>query len=284
MTVELELENQQNFDELSVDTDGEEEKPPEGEPSTPEGEEEDEALKKEKEVPKSVQRRLNKLTKYRRTAERERDELKAKNTILEQKLKEFESNISSAQTVSLPDPKPKEDDFDSTGDYVNALFEWHEKNRKPEDGGNAEIEKDIKEIKEGLKVQAETTKKGEFNKIYRDGIKKFGNEFEDVRDLSITDSVYESIMNHKNPEDILFYLINHPEDYSELSDLSPVSAIEKIAEIKQQIKNNPKTIITTSQPTIKLGGGSTKGKNLLNSEKMSVQEFSKLYEKQYGEE
>lgn len=277
-----ELEKEENLDVLSDDNETEEEKPSEEEPSP--SEDEDEALKKEKEVPKSIQRRLNKLTKYRRTAERERDEAKAKNTVLEQRLRDLESKISSDSTVSLPDPKPNQEDFDSIGDYVDALLKWNEKNKKPEGDELVKIRKELKEIKEGIVSQEKTTQKSEFNKVYRDGIKKFGNEFEDVRDLSVSDSAYESIMNHKNPEDVLFYLINHPEDYSELSDpdLSPVSAIEKIAEIKQQIKNDPKKIINTSQPTMKLGGGSTKGKNLFNTK--NQQEFEEAYKKQYGEE
>lgn len=280
MAEELELENQQNIDELSDATGDEEEE----EPSA--SKDEVEALKKELEFIKKKeakdQRRFDKLTKYRRIAETERDEGKGKINVLEQRVKELESKISSASTVSSPDPKPKEEDFDSAGGYVDALLEWHDNNKKPEDGENTEIRKEIKEIKDGIKDQTKTTKQSEFNKVFRDGIKKFGNEFEDVRDLSVSDSVLESIMNHEKPEDVLFYLINHSEDYSELSDLSPVSAIEKIAEIKLKIKNNPKTIMTTSQPTLKLGGGSTKGKNLFNTK--SQQEFNEAFKKQYGEE
>jgi len=170
---------------------------------------------------KTVQKRIGKLTKQWRTAERERDFEKIKRTELEEKLKELESKIPA-------EGKPVKVDYDDEDEYIEALTDW--KIDVKLKASQKSVGDEIKNVNE--KKAVDETYEG-LDDAMENGKEKFKdfNELVLNEDLIISPEVTQILLGTENPEDLMYYLGSNPEESERLSKLDPIRAALEIGKI-----------------------------------------------------
>jgi hypothetical protein len=220
-----ELENKKEIDpELDADLD----KKKEEEEEKTQGKKDDDLA----EDSKNVQKRIGKLTKKMRTAERERDSEKEKFTELERKLEEMEAKISV-------EAKPKKEDFDEEDDYIDALTDW-------------KTEQKLAEVKNSVeKSAADKSEQGELNETYDglgDAMERGKEKYKNFNDLVLNEhlvispEVTQIILDADVPEDVMYYLGSNPEKAEEISKLDSVRAAKEIGKIEVRLEKTEKII------------------------------------------
>lgn len=192
----------------------------------------DDSVKKESlpdtmsEDSKTVQKRIGKLTKKWRTAERERDFEREKRKEVEEKLKEAAAQIPAAD-------KPQKENFDDEDAYIEALTDWKSdiKLKESQQIVTQEIkdkdeQKAVDETYDGLD---ETIEKGKekydnFNDLVMDG------------DLIISPEVTQILLDSDVPEDILYHLASNPDESERISKLDPVRIAKELGKIEVRLE------------------------------------------------
>lgn len=171
---------------------------------------------------KTVQKRIGKLTKKWRTAERERD-------LKEEKIAKLEAELQKA-TAKIPDvSKPLKVDFEDEDDFIEALAEW-------------KVDAKLKTIqKGGEKKDEEKATKKDVEESYDgldDAMDRGKEKYTDFDDLVLDDTLIISsevtriLLDTESPEDVLYYLASNPEKSEKICNLSLVKAAREIGKIE----------------------------------------------------
>lgn len=220
------------------------------EDKTSKEEKEPDAEKKEVEVDKEfvaketdskkVQKRIGKLTKQWRTAERERDLEKEKRVKIETKLEELSSKIPA-------EGKPKKEDFDEEDDYIEALTDW-----------KIEVKFNASQKKKTEKT-VEIEEKDQMLEMYDtlDAVVENGKEkYDDFSELTTSDSlilsaeVVQIALDTEDPEEILYYLASNPDTSETISALDPIRIAKEIGKIEAMLDSEVKLKVE-SKPELK---------------------------------
>jgi len=224
-----------DVDEEAVDIT--EEKEEEETPENSESEDDkDESESKDKEAKKSsiepddskrVQKRIAKLTKKMRTAERERDYEKEKRLEVEKELQELAAKIPDKD-------KPLKADFDDEDEYIEALTDWIIDNKLKTSQKTVE-----KETKDSEEKQAITETYEGLDDAMESGREKY-EDFNEIvldEDLIISPTVTQILLDTDIPDDIMYYLGNNPEKSEKISQLDPIRAAKEIGKIEVSLLN-----------------------------------------------
>ena len=179
----------------------------------------------EPEYSKKVQRRVGKLTKRMRTAEREAEYEKEKRLELQKKL-----DIANSKVLATD--KPLKKDFDDEDAFIEALTDWKIDQRFVK-SQEAKEEK-IKDKEEKDSVMETYTG---YDDVMDDGIEKY-DDFEKLvlhEDLILTPVVTQISLGTKNPEDVLYYLASNPDESERISRLDPVRSGMEIAKLEVKL-------------------------------------------------
>jgi len=208
----------------------EKKKEPESENKEEKEEEESEEEEPEPEVSpddsKKVKKRIGKLTKKWRTAERERDFEKQKRLDLEKKLNELEAKMPATD-------KPQKEDFEDEDDYIEALVDWKTESKLK--ASQAKVEKAIKDEDE---QKAVTETYDGLDDAIEQGSEKY-KDFNDVvfnEDLILSENLTQIALDSDIAEDILYYLGSNPEESERLSKLDPIRAAKEIGKIEIKLE------------------------------------------------
>jgi len=174
---------------------------------------------------KPVKERIGKLTKRWRTAERAAETANTKLRAAEDKIKELERN------TPLPD-KPKEEDFETMVEFVEALTDW-----KVENGLKGQKNTTTKESAEDVKKQTADTAEEELNKVTIKGREKYEDydTFVFSEDLTLTADMLEVITLSDIAEEVLYHLGKNPDIAVEISEMSPVKAAREIGKLEMEL-------------------------------------------------
>ena len=174
---------------------------------------------------KPVKERIGKLTKRWRTAERVAETVSTKLRAAEDKIKELERN------TPLPD-KPKEEDFETMVEFVEALTDW-----KVENGLKGQKSTIAKETAEDVKKQTVDTAEEELNKVTVKGREKYEDydTFVFSEDLTLTADMLEVITLSDIAEEVLYHLGKNPDIAIEISEMSPVKAAREIGKLEMEL-------------------------------------------------
>jgi hypothetical protein len=179
----------------------------------------------------AVQKRIDEITKKRRTAERERDFEKKKRLELEAEVKKLKAAIPAKD-------KPKKEDFEDQDAYIEALVDW-------------KADQKIKGVQEeAVKVTEEDTEKEalqEFNDKIVSAVEQGREKYKDFDQLVMVDTLImppemtSIILESEIAADIMYYFGSNPDESAEIAKLSPLKAAKKIAEIEAElVKDIPK--------------------------------------------
>lgn len=177
--------------------------PTEGQPGKPE-------------LPKAVQRKINKLT--RRVGERE-----MRIADLERELAETRAGGAAKPAATTPaasEGKPKLEDFDFDQEaYAEAVADW-------------KVEQKLSERETKAKTQERETKLKSKTDAFAATVPDF---FEAVQDLRLPADAWEAVYEADDPPAVAYHLANHPEEAARIAGLSPAAAGRAIARIESQL-------------------------------------------------
>ncbi len=235
--IETKVDKKKVSDE-NIDTSKKEEKGEEKEEEKEEEKLEEKEKKEEKKIKqvkepadsKSVQKRIGKLTKKMRTAERERDFNKDRVLELEKKLEKYEFKTPE-------NDKPLKVDFDDEDEYIEALTDWK---IKKELGKNQQSEAVRAKVKAEQDAVTESYK--ELDNVLESGKEKY-EDFDELvmdKDLVISSEVTQILLDTDIPDDILYHLASNPEESERLSNLDPIRIAKEIGKLEVSLNTASK--------------------------------------------
>lgn len=192
------------------------------------------------------QRKLDKVTKARREAERERDYWRDQFML---------KNPQKTETAGDPNPKPIEtkadpsrpiapdpDKFDTHAEYLKAhneyvdkLTDWKYDQRTAADKKVAR-ENAVKTEYEGLK-QKHFERVGEFRKSHAD----WAETLESIGDVRMSPTVEHAILDSDNSAELLYAFAKDPEEFKRICSLTPEKATRAIGRFESKIDSAPST-------------------------------------------
>ncbi len=173
----------------------------------------------------SEQHRIDVLTKARREAERGWEAEKQKRLEVEEELKKTKSTIP-------PKDKPKVEDYETEGEFYEALTDW-----KVEQKIKEKEEMATKETRAVTEKQAIDEAYGELDGKMEKGRVKYADFNELVLDekLIISEVMVEAILFTDSAEEILYYLGKNPEESAKIAKLPPLRAAHELGKIEAKV-------------------------------------------------
>lgn len=217
---------------------------PEGTPKPQEQEPEGKKDFKEG-TPEWAQKKIDELTKHRRTAETEAEFWKQQAISKELNQPSGDNQEHSKQEVqNFEDPNaPKVDDYQDYGDYIKAATDYA-------------VNKALSE-----KQKLETTK-NRVNK-FKTSLLDFGKDKPDFKEVVFNPGNYfnhvmmETMMDSQHGPELAYHLGKNPEEANRIYHLPPVAAIREMAILEHKLFNNvpkPNHITQTPQPIEPISG------------------------------
>ena len=228
---------------------------------------------------KKVQKRINKLTKKMRTAERENEFNKKRADELEKKLKEYDFEVPG-------DDKPLKVDFDDEDEYIEALTDWKIEKKLGKTQQIAAKDEQIEAEQDAVKESY-----GELDNAIDSGKEKY-EDFTDLvmdKDLVISSEVTQILLDTEIPEDIMYYLASNPEESERISNLDPLRVAKEIGKIENSLetaeKNEVKKLVKKkvkkqSKAPAPISSVRTDGVTEKDPNKMSPKEYREWRSKQ----
>jgi hypothetical protein len=174
--------------------------------------------------------RFSAITKARRIAERQRDEL------VEQVKKLVEENATLKKTIPLKD-KPKVEDFEDDAAFHEALSDWtYDKKRK------AEMDMEAARVEVKSTDAAFDELDAEIDTAMETGRAKYP-DFNDTvlgdKSLHLTPVMIESALLSDSAADILYFIGKNPERAEEISKMPPLKVAREITKIEKELTTSP---------------------------------------------
>lgn len=171
-------------------------------------------------------RRFASVTKARRMAERENEDLKNRNKALEEENKKLRSQVPVKD-------KPKREDFDDEDKYIEALADWKYEQKRHEENKVIEevtMSEEQKQAAMELDTELDTTmtkgreKYPDFNSLV------LGDD-----DLPLTTVMIQSALSTDIAEDILYYLAKHRDEAGTIAVMHPLKVAREITKIEEKL-------------------------------------------------
>lgn len=214
---------------------------------------------KEHELPKGVQRRIDRITRAKYEAE-------ARNKMLEERIQALEQTSKPSQ----PQGAPKIEDFQDFDQYLNARDEFLAKKMKSETIAEYEKRQQAESAQRERQKTLDT-----YQKRVAQAVKELP-DFDDVvyrPDVTISDVMAHTIMESDAGPKVAYYLGTHPDEAERIADLSPVAAIKELTRIEDKLSKTKAT--NTPPPTNPVG---SRAKAEKDPSDMSLPEFIKYRE------
>ena len=188
---------------------------PEQEPDTP-------AQKpKEFELPRGVQRRIDRLTKARYEAE-------AQNKMLAERLQALERSSKPQQ----PPGAPKIEDFQDFDAYVAAKAEWV---------ADQKINKALSERDSRSQAERDQIESGKVVESWNQKLQKASKDIPDLTeaiessDVPMTQVMGRAIMESDVGPQLAYYLATHPDEAEDIAALGPLATVRALGRIEERL-------------------------------------------------
>lgn len=208
----------------------------------------------------SAQERINEITRKRREAEREAEYWKNK---------ALQSEPVKPKPV-IPEGRPKQDQFETTESYEDALLTWHEKRRE------AEIS-----LVEQNRRKEESVK--QFNNK-ADAMRVEHEDYDEVISAPIfTDSMKDVLLTSDNGPELAYYLGTNRDIANKIAKLPASLQPYELGKLETQFLLSKKTKKITAAPEPIVPGGATGGASKIDESKLSDDEWYKLEQQRLKE-
>lgn len=176
------------------------------------------------------------------------------------------------EEFNYPVPKPKLEDFQQPGDFVEALSDWKADAREYKKARQAEADQ----------VQSIMTEHYERVDDARDRYKDFDEVVEGgevpYRDEAARNAFKAAIFENEDGPDVLYYLGQHPEVAQEFAELRPVQVAAKVGRIAASLgqKSSPEPVKAAPRLINPVGSGSKRPDVANDRSNMSHAEWKRL--------
>jgi hypothetical protein len=218
-------EDSSDLDDLDIDLehDADDEDDDSVDDDSDESDEDTDDSDSDNKLPRGVTKRLNKLTKKMRDAERERDELRA---MLDQK-QAGDTKVEAPAATELTEPS--EDDFDTYDEYEEAKTEYR---------ANVKLAE-----KEAVLIQrmAAAMREKKFEDVTKKGRAKWGNDFDKYalnKEVTYSEQMRDFVLDSDQSHKMAYYLGKHKDVASRIASLPVVNQVKELAVIEFRIKNS----------------------------------------------
>lgn len=212
---------------------------------TPEQETAAKEAKKEAELQKGVQRRIDKITRQKYEAE-------ARAKMLEERVAAMEARQASA---------PKDDEMPTLGKYNN--FDEYVA-AKAEYISKKTIESTLTEREKRQAAEREATERTKTVESWNKRVEKATAEmpdFEEVitsSEVPMTGPMQQAIMESEAGPKLAYYLANHPNEASDIARMTPIGAIRTLGRIEERLSKPVEKKSTSAPEPLTPIGGKTK--------------------------
>lgn len=231
-----------------------------------------------------MERRIGKVTAEREAAREEAESLRARLAALEQSSRQPVQQQAPPEPVqAAPEakPKPKQEDFQTYEEWVEAVSDWKFDQRiaKMEaEAAQAEAREAEREIQETYSERV-----AEFKKTHADWDETIN------QDMTLPPGVGQTILELENGPEVAYYLGKHPDAAKRLNQMNPYTAIAEVGRIaatlgRDEAISNPgfrtdRIPVSNAPAPIKpLSGHATKSTKDLGE--MDYQEYRRIRDQQ----
>ena len=130
-------------------------------------------------------------------------------------------------------PKPKEADFKTYGEYIEALTDWQtDRKLEAREAKRAEEQRQQTDAQKGKEItDAHTARVNEAKKRYPD----WDAAFKGLTNEDFTDPITVFVFESEVGADVTYYLVTHREDLARIAKLSPVRQAAELGKIEDKI-------------------------------------------------
>lgn len=242
-------------------SDGAGEKPEAKTGSESETETKQETDKEERPKKDRIQKRFDQLT-------REKYELMARIEALERRL--AQGGDHSQPAGEPPAGPPRQEDFESYEDYVEARAIW-------------KMEQKLAEREQRMAEREAQQQAQETMRRWSARVEAARSKYEDFdealdTDVKITPAIQQALMESEAGAEIAYYLGKHPEEAARIAALTPVAAIREIGKIEAKLTSSPseqKPKVSNAPPPARTLMGRAAAADL-SDPKLSYEEWERL--------
>lgn len=244
----------------------------------PDSKDEQDSKDAEKDKPKKksgFQRRIDKLNQRVSAKEQEAEYWK------QQALKS--ANESSAEPKVEPkkqdasEGKPKPDNFDTHGEYVEALTEWKTDQKLKERDQKHERSK-LEEAQAKL-----VSTYSERMKSFSEKVEDFQDVLEEVNDIPLSPTLRDIILSSQNGPELAYEMAKNRDEYARLCKLPPTEAAREVGKLEARLSlkasdptTESKKVTNAPKPLSPVKAGSAPVKKSLSDPTLSQREYEQL--------
>lgn len=233
----------------------------------------DEEIKKKKEMPEWMKKKLER-------EKRKEQEILAEAERLKQENERLKLGHSSADIPATLDPfLPKREQYKSDEEYFFALADYRDTVRHQ----TSEFTRRQQAIKE-----AETNFKNKLQETLEDGNSKY-KDFAERTDYILYGEKFpnnramaEAIVESDYKSDILYFLGTHVKEAERIASMNPIQAVKEIARIESRFAERKKSNITKAPRILEPLNGSKAQATHGDPSKMEMDEFTNWYKSKFG--
>ncbi len=181
------------------------------------------------------QRKIDKLTREKADREREAEYWR------EQALRTAKVEPTNAESPKV-DAKPKEDDFKTHAEYVEALTDW-------------KVDQKVKTLRAEQTEQQAKTQRNAVESTFQEKQKEFKAatpDFEEVMadaDIQVSKAVLDEIVTHDNGPALQYFLAKNPDEAKRLSRLTPLALAREVGRLESRFVSAPSAKTATVSKT-----------------------------------
>lgn len=247
-------------------------------------------------------KRKRRLERKVRRLHSENEELRTRLSQLESKVSVVESGPSKQTDGDAAQERPKQADYETYDDYLEALTDWKFEQRETKKQSSSVVpEPSTKTTEQPTDNAPALSREAQdaIPDIFEDGNEKYA-DFEQVvrnKDVPITPQLLNAIVDSDSPEDVLYHIAQDAALARDLADMNPQQLAREIAKLEGQISGSgrraqqtgsnegkettrapAKKITNAPDPVAPVDGGGDTG--MRNPDNMSMDEYAAMRRKQ----
>lgn len=217
------------------------------------------------------------------------DKLNSRLTAREQEIEYWKQEAMKRATDSKAAPqvetkqaeadagKPKPDDFDTHGAYVEALTDWKTEQKLKE--RDQKLERSKLETEQAKLVQTYAERMQAFAKKVED----FQEVIDEVEDIPLSPVVRDIILSSENGPELAYEMAKNRDEYARICKLGPIAAAREVGKIESRIAAKSseatkeiKKVTKAPKPLAPVNAGSATVKKSLSDPNLSQREYEQL--------
>ncbi len=240
-------------------------------------------------TPPGVQKRIDKLVKAQKEAERRAAEAERKVAELqgsrpvEGQQKEPSSGKNAPPAAVTAKAKPEQKDFDTYDGYIEALADWRYETRKAED--EAKAAQQARQNAERAAAEVHVQRVNAAKERYPD----YDEVMAGVQSLPITREIHDGIVKSEKGPDIAYHLAKNPDEVRRIAALTPDRQLVEMGKLEAKFetaatpaneKPNKADKKPLPKPPANVGGSAGAKEPDLNDPSISMGTFKRLAQAQ----